>query len=187
MSDFNQSLASIEQLSGPRPVSNDEILQDGVGTVAAGKPNQPGGCSARLEELDEIAVFGKDHGICLSAFGENVRVLCLKKAKLRDVDRLALSEIPKPPSESRWELGIDPEGKSETGCHLRRQSRVVDPPCRVLEAGGNVAGLEIRIGLEDLALALPVSQEVEHVADPNPHPADTGPATALVWVDRDPV
>lgn len=61
------------------------------------------------------------------------------------------------------------------------------PPCRVPQASGDVIWFQVRIGLKDLALALTGGQEVENIAYPDAHPADAGPANALIWVDCYPV
>src|ERR1700712_4425456 len=65
-------------------------------------------------------------------------------------------------------------GEAVGGATSGRQGRMIEPSCRVAQTGGDVLRFEVGILLEDFVLALAHRQEVEDIADPHPHPTDTG-------------
>lgn len=56
---------------------------------------------------------------------------------------------------------------------------------RVLEAGSNVLGLEVRKVFEDFCLGHPRRQQVEHILHADAHASDARPPTALLGIEGD--
>ena len=51
------------------------------------------------------------------------------------------------------------------------------------EAGPDIFQLQIRELFHDLLRGEPIGEQIEDVADPDPHPADAWPSAALAWLD----
>lgn len=64
---------------------------------------------------------------------------------------------------------------------------MVDPLASEPQTGLDILRLEVWQIFQDLGRRQAVCEKVQHVDDPDPHPADTGTSTALLRVDRDPL
>lgn len=64
---------------------------------------------------------------------------------------------------------------------------MVQSTTRESQAGGHVRELEIRELVDDFSGAEAGGEQVKHIDHPNPHPAYTGPPTALVGINGDTV
>jgi len=62
---------------------------------------------------------------------------------------------------------------------------VIQQPRGELQARLQILGLQVRYLFEDLLAGQSSREQVEHVADANPHSANTGAATALLRINGD--
>jgi hypothetical protein len=91
--DLNQSFTRRQQLFDAGPTPNDEVFEGRVATIAAGDPDNLGWRSTALQDLNEVVVFGDDHGLHLTSLLENLGVLGSEKAKVLNVHRSALTKV----------------------------------------------------------------------------------------------
>jgi hypothetical protein len=85
--------------------------------------------------------------------------------------------------QGRWQLGIDDEVHVLAG----EEDGMVSFGGGVVEAGGDVFGLEVGVVLEDFGFGDFGGEEVEDVFDADAHAANAGAASALVGVEGDAV
>jgi len=64
---------------------------------------------------------------------------------------------------------------------------MVKATARKPQAGADILKFQIRQLLNNLLKGQAVGKKIQHVANPNPHPTNTGPPSALLWVHCDPM
>jgi len=109
----------------------------GIGGVAHGDPHNPGWRSFYVEQVQEIAVLGHDHGISFARGRENGFVRCVAVAKSADRVGFNSESLVKPGGQGEERVARRPISS-------RSQDRMVDLARCVLQCGSDIFWLQIR-------------------------------------------
>ena len=96
-----------------------------------------------------------------------------------------MARFGQPMGQSRWQLSVNNEAHTQALLAGGYEHRMVHFLRRILQAGADVIGVEVRVILEDFAFRYACGKQVEHIFDTNAHAPDARTTTALIGIKRD--